>query len=92
MINNKKRYRWTQDEFDYYLPHMNKCIEFDGQHHYFPVNFNGISDEEALENYKTVIKHDKIKDDYCKENNIDLLIIPYYEFKNIETLEKDLVS
>lgn len=78
--------------FDYYLPHMNKCIEFDGQHHYFPVNFNGISDEEALENYKTVIKHDKIKDDYCKENNIDLLRIPYYEFKNIETLVKDFVA
>lgn len=78
--------------FDYYLPNMNKCIEFDGQHHYFPVNFNGISDEEALENHNTIIKHDKIKDNYCKEHNIDLLRIPYYEFKNIETLIKDFVA
>lgn len=74
--------------FDYYLPSMQKCIEYDGQHHYFPVTFNGISKETALENHKTIIEHDKIKDSYCRENNIELLRIPYYEFKNIETLVK----
>lgn len=31
-------------------------------------------------------KHDKIKNTYCKEHNINLLRIPYYEFDNIDTI------
>ena len=30
------------------------------------------------------IKKDKIKEQFCIDNNIDLLIIPYWDFKNIE--------
>lgn len=75
--------------FDYYLPFLNKCIEYDGEHHYFPVNFCGISDEEALIRHLSTVKHDKIKDDYCRNNKIELLRIPYYNFKNIEILVKD---
>lgn len=78
--------------FDYYILSLRKCIEFDGQHHYFPVNFNGISDEEALVNHMSTIKHDRIKDNYCKKNNIDLLRIPYYEFQNIDSLVCKFVS
>lgn len=78
--------------FDYYLPHLNKCIEYDGQHHYFPVNFNGITDELAEENYKNTLKHDNIKNEYCKTNHIPLLRIPYYDFSNIDILVKNFVA
>jgi len=77
--------------FDYYLPKLNKCIEYDGQHHYFPVTFNGISYEQAEINHQSTLKHDIIKNDFCKKNNIDLLRIPYFEFKNIETLVRDFI-
>ena len=78
--------------FDYYLPDYNFCIEFDGQHHYMPVNFNGISDEEALENHLCTVKHDRIKDEYCHVNNIGLLRIPYYDFDNIEQLIENALN
>jgi very-short-patch-repair endonuclease len=69
--------------FDFYLPTYNMCIEFDGEHHYYPINFNGITDAEAQRNFLLTMKHDKIKDDFCKSNNIQLLRIPYYEIRNI---------
>lgn len=72
--------------FDYFLPDENKCIEYDGQHHYYPVQFNGISYDEATQNFLITNSHDEIKNKYCKNNNIDLLRIPYYDFKKIETL------
>ena len=78
--------------FDYYLPIINKCIEFDGQHHYFPVEFNGISHEKATENHLNTVKHDNIKNEFCQKNNIDLLRIPYFEYKNIDTLVKEFVA
>lgn len=34
-------------------------------------------------------KIDKIKTDYCKNNNINLLRIPYTEFDNIEKIIKN---
>lgn len=78
--------------FDYYLPDINKIIEYDGQHHYFPVNFNGISDEEAKERFIKTVYHDEIKDNYCKNNKIDILRIPYYDFKNIEVIIRNFLN
>ena len=70
--------------FDFYLLDYNILVEYDGEQHYRPVNFGGISDKEAQENLKTVQLHDQIKTNYCKEKNIPLIRIPYWEKKNIE--------
>lgn len=78
--------------FDFYLTDLNKCIEYDGQHHYYPVTFNGVSKEQAEINHKLTIKHDKIKNEYCKNNNIELLRIPYYDFKDIEVIVSDFLN
>ena len=61
-------------------------IEFDGHQHFKPVRFGGISIEGAEESYKNTIRRDSIKTQYCKDNNIPLLRIPYWEFDNIETI------
>jgi hypothetical protein len=53
-------------------------IEYDGIGHYKP-SFGEIS-------YKRTIKHDIIKNIYCRENNISLLRIPYWKFDNIEEI------
>lgn len=63
--------------FDFYLPYYNLCIEYDGEQHFKPIDFFG-----GQESYEYTQRHDKIKDEYCKNNNIKLLRIPY--FKNIE--------
>jgi Zn finger protein HypA/HybF involved in hydrogenase expression len=63
----KKRLR-----FDFYLPKYNTCIEYNGIQHYEPVEiFGGVK---ALENNKI---RDVIKNKYCEENNIALLIIAH---------------
>ena len=36
------------------------------------------------ENLKVIQYHDKIKNDYCKKNNIPLIRIPYWEKNNLE--------
>ena len=77
--------------FDFYLPNLNKCIEYDGQHHFYPVAFNGISEEQAKENHLATIRHDEIKNQYCKNNNIELLRISYHNFKNIDVMVRDFL-
>lgn len=79
--------------FDFYLPTYNTLIEVDGQHHYYPVNFNGMSDDEAFESFQTTIAHDKIKNQYCLTNGIPLVRIPFFiiDDKNINT-EKYLLD
>ena len=72
--------------FDFYLPDYNTCIEYDGELHYKAVDYFGGDD--ALRNTKC---RDEIKTQYCKENNIKLIRIPYWEFDNIEEiLNKEL--
>lgn len=63
--------------FDFYLTEYNMCIEFDGKQHFINNKFFG--GEKELN--KRII-NDNIKNEYCKNNNIDLLRIRYDE--NIE--------
>lgn len=70
--------------FDYYIPKLNICIEYQGEQHYKPINFNGRGKESSLEKLKYTQKHDDIKREYCKSNNIGLIEIPYWEYENAE--------
>lgn len=73
--------------FDFYIPQYNICIEYDGIQHYEPVDFAGKGKEWALNRFNTTQHHDRIKTEYCHNNNIPLLRIPYYA--NVEDeLEK----
>lgn len=70
-------------KFDFYLKKYKVLIEVDGGHHFQPVNFGGNMDEKTLYlRYLNYQKRDKIKDEFCKENNIPLLRIKYTEFNN----------
>ena len=68
--------------FDFYLPEYNTCIEYYGGQHFFPVNFSGEGAEYTEQQFKTIQYHDQIKNQYCADNGITLLRIPY--FKNIK--------
>ena len=64
--------------FDFYLEDYNLCIEYDGEFHYRNVYY-----ESCLEKTKL---HDKMKDEYCNKNNINLLRINYKEKNDIERI------
>lgn len=61
-------------------------IEYQGQQHYEPTTFFSHDNLEDIQN------RDKIKYDYCKNNNIDLLVIKYTDFNNIENIIKDFIG
>lgn len=65
--------------FDFYISNYNLCIEFDGRQHFESNEYFG--GEERL---KTTQKRDRIKDDYCMENSINLLRISYYDIDDID--------
>lgn len=64
--------------FDFYIPALNLCMEYDGKQHYSPVNFGGIDADRAEANYKVTVKRDRIKNKFCTTNGIKLVRLPYY--------------
>ena len=72
--------------FDFYLPSYNLMIEYDGEQHYWPVNFGGWNQEQLQREFLKIQQYDQLKTAYCADNNINLLRIPYWENKNIETI------
>jgi len=69
--------------FDFYLPKNNICIEFQGEQHYFPVNFRGKHYFDYKNDFELTKIKDNIKREYCKRNQIRLIEIPYWERENI---------
>lgn len=58
--------------FDFYLPSYNICIEYDGEHHFCPVNGWG-----GYEKFLITQENDGLKNEYCQKHNIALLRLPY---------------
>jgi len=59
--------------FDFYLEDLNTVIEYDGKQHFEPVDYFG-----GLEGFLKT-QRDKIKTEYCLENNIRIIRIGYFE-------------
>ena len=75
-------------KFDFYLPNEKIAIEVNGEQHYFPVRFGGITLSKAQENFKKQKIRDDIKKEYCIKNNIKLLIISYKDILNKTYIQK----
>ena len=59
-------------------------IEYDGQQHFEPVGMWG-----GIEGFSNQIRRDGIKNDFCEQNNIEILRIPYWEIDNIDKIVFD---
>jgi hypothetical protein len=71
--------------FDFFLPELNICIEYDGEQHFKPLLIFGGKIE-----YDKLQIRDKIKNEYCKSKKITLIRIKYNEDK-INTLKNKLI-
>ena len=72
--------------FDFYLPDMNTCLEFDGLQHFKPVKEFGGEKE-----FDLILKRDECKNKWCIENKVNLIRIRYDEFNKIsEILDEKL--
>ena len=68
--------------YDFYLPEYNRLIEFDGEQHYSFHNTGWATKEKFIQ----VQRSDQIKNEYAKNQGIDLVRIPYFE-KNKITID-----
>ena len=67
--------------FDFYIPSMRTCIEFDGKQHFQPMEFFG-----GMKAFESLKINDKIKSDYCEDNYIDLIRIRYDQKDDIHQI------
>lgn len=74
---NNLKYK-SKLRFDFFLPDYNCCIEYQGEQHYKAIQYFG--GEKQFEEQKD---KDNIKRQWCKENNIKLIEIPYWNFNKI---------
>lgn len=69
-------------KFDFFIPSLNCAIEYDGEQHFISTSF-GDSNINGDERLDTTQKYDKIKNNYCINNNITLIRIPYLRYKEL---------
>lgn len=80
---------------DFYLPDYNIAIECQGEQHYEPVKFGGISEERAIKNFETQKQRDIEKQKLCLVNNIELIYFTkrkYNYLSNVITTENKLIE
>ena len=86
-FNSCKSNKGNKLMFDFYLPHYNLCIEYDGEQHFKSIKYFG--GDVTLKNIR---ERDEIKNKYCLNNNINLIRIPYNEYKNIDNILKQSLN
>lgn len=65
---------WVNDSY---------LIEYDGEQHFQPIRFDGKTEEEAQKAFVLQKKYDTIKNNWCLENNIPLIRIPYFQYNDL---------
>lgn len=75
----------SRKRFDFYLPELNTCIEYDGEQHFIAKDFFG-GEQGLLETQK----RDREKNEYCINNNIQLFRIPYTDFSHINQILNEI--
>lgn len=84
----EKRFKETgMKRFDFYLPTLNACIEYDGEQHFCMSDFWG--GEKGL---AKVQQSDKEKNEFCARNNIPLLRIPYLEIDRVDEIVAEFID
>ena len=68
--------------FDFYIPNLHGApaiVEVDGEQHFKPIY--------GRQSFLKGQEHDRRKNSYCLANNIPLYRIPYWEIKNLRTVD-----
>lgn len=96
---NKRGFDWLKDrgkmEIDFWLPHIKLGIEYDGRHHYEPVDWAGKGEEWAENNLKEVQFRDALKDELISQHPKEIkyfIRIPYTEEITKENIIKILAE
>jgi hypothetical protein len=86
-INDCKDFRPLPFDFFIKTEESFMLLEYQGMQHNKPIKYFG-----GELKYRDRVKKDKIKKEYCKNNNIKLIEIPYWDFDNIEKILEDALN
>lgn len=93
-IEVEKRFFWLgRQSIDIYIPALKIAIEYDGEQHFKPVSFGGVSVKKAKENLKVQRIRDNKKSKLVKQHPEDIkhfIRIPYTEKITKENVKKIL--
>lgn len=90
-FNSCKHKRRLPFDFSVYGYNKFALIEFHGRQHYNS-DFSKFIDSKICGSLEDIKIRDKKKKQWCEDNNIPLLIIPYWEFKNIEKILDEFLT
>jgi very-short-patch-repair endonuclease len=76
---------------DFYVKDKNIIIEYNGDQHYEPVCFGGISVKESKQNFIKQQERDKYIEQFCINNSIKLIWIDGRKYKD-NKLKKYLIE
>jgi len=89
----ERQYQFKDSEiklhrFDFLIKHknFNGTIEYQGEQHYYPVNFGSKNKNEGVKNLTTYVINDYKKKKFCTDNSIPILEIPFWEIDRIENI------
>lgn len=94
VLQNYKGFVWLRNkktkgiqEIDIWVPQLKLAIEYDGQQHFYPVTFGGMSKEEAKIRFKRAQQNDKRKNRLMKKNVNDIFCFVRFNYKEKITKE-----
>lgn len=64
--------------YDFYVPDINLLIEYDGEQHFRPINFNADDEKSLNKNFMINRARDQQKDIYAIKNHINLMRVPFW--------------
>lgn len=79
-----------KQKVDYSVCKYKIAFEHDGEQHFRPTRFKGVSLKQAQENFIVQIKRDTCKNQLCQKNGYKLIRIAYYEDLTIESVKKKI--
>jgi very-short-patch-repair endonuclease len=73
--------------FDFYIPSLNTCVEFDGPQHFQETpHFCHQIDRDPKDQLEYVQMHDEMKNQYCDNAGINLIRIKYTQIDEVEDI------
>lgn len=87
LMNNKTGQKL---EYDIYVDEIKLAIEHDGEQHFCPVRFGGVSLEKATAAFEELKYRDRLKNKLSRQNGIRLVRFKYDEELSREAVEKKL--
>jgi predicted lipoprotein with Yx(FWY)xxD motif len=97
-IEIEKKFDWLINtktgrplKVDIWVPDIKLAIEYDGEQHFKPVRFGGISIEKATQMFKETKQRDRCKNKAIKNHKNDVVFFIRFNYKEIHKLNKEYI-